>query len=872
LARRAPSVREFDAATWCWRPVADHEPDLPVADDPLNVRLPIGRGKGVEIGALFAAFRARGLEPQRGGNETDAQFAGVLARLAQGGWRVQVDPDQPTSEEDVEPDPVFGVAEGMFPRDADNSAIYGSWDRMVEDIRAMGAGHVRRVKWCDIYWGSVYPVEGPVATKEKGSYEPSFQYGKQVPAPDALLRGLRGPGPRGLNSYWRLQYLGDFLTACLAAGLKVTLTPFHSGGGSPLSANAGEDGTELRGDHELPPEGADWEEFGAARPEHQKGVRLVSWEGWDEWYWDHGSGTTSERLFQKYSIQVWPGSESADPDSTAYERECARRKSLGIAAFCTGVAEYLATIDASLREASGGDVTIYDVVEFIELGNELDGLFVLPETTDIDVVPVGPDARIVRAGANEAGRYMALLAGPFKRLLPEMRFRASELLSQKPAQPEMLEGGACEWSDTAPRRRAWLVAALRFGMDSEVTVWRDYQSALWAHRFAARALSDEVAEWVDTCESAGFYWPPEPGPIDRTVGFSATDLVHEVGFHWYHGYDAAMQRSGSSEDRPYLYFDAERLQRDVEAMRAEVVEPLAAVGFNLTISIGEIGFAATWPSATPVGEISDNYYTGSNALFQGAMLLRLLAVARAAGVAHIYWFCHYLKPATADGTSPSRWAGEVMASGLHNDLHDPPGTNYTIFASTGAWRRPSWFAFRRLTWLFEQARTHGVRLYTNERGLTAIRFRMRSPLTHGPTGQALGIDVSFEYAWVLWLDQYSDSACLHPGGDGLPPSVTVFLWNMAETSYAFLPIVPAVEPDSVDGDRATYEYKPAIVDWYFGYDIRDPEWRNAVRPGHGVRMNSRGVSYIQLTLSQADPADAPNPVCILTNASELAFS
>ena len=102
--------------------------------------------------------------------------------------------------------------------------------------------------------------------------------------------------------------------------------------------------------------------------------------------------------------------------------------------------------------------------------------------------------------------------------------------------------------------------------------------------------------------------------------------------------------------------------------------------------------------------------------------------------------------------------------------------------------------------------------------------------------------------------------------------MTVFLWNMAETSYAFLPIVPAVEPDSVDGDRATYEYKPAIVDWYFGYDIRDPEWRNAVRPGHGVRMNSRGVSYIQLTLSQADPVDAPNPVCILTNASELAFS
>jgi hypothetical protein len=41
---------------------------------------------------------------------------------------------------------------------------------------------------------------------------------------------------------------------------------------------------------------------------------------------------------------------------------------------------------------------------------------------------------------------------------------------------------------------------------------------------------------------------------------------------------------------------------------------------------------------------------------------------------------------------------------------------------------------------------------------------------------------------------------------------------------------------------------------------------------HGVRLytDERGVTAIRLRMR--DPDDAPNPVCVLTNAAELAFS
>ncbi|MDP2305203.1 MAG: hypothetical protein Q8P18_04170 [Pseudomonadota bacterium] len=884
-------MREFDAKTWQWKLTPAFEPEIREETlDPLRAKLTTRGGRDFDIGALFVAFRARGLAPHGRGESEDAAFAAVLARLAGRGGSARkgaadIGPAlddvnaQPGDwhggdEEHVEPDPVFGVSEGMFPQPgSDNASIYGSFEQMVADIADMGAGHIRRVKFCDVYWGSVYPTTGPreLEDKEEPS-EPSFQYGKQVPPPAALLADLRE------NSFKVFGYLTEFLLACLAAGIRVTLTPFHPGGGSPLAANIGDKGG-VNSDIE-PPEGT-WPDIVRARPVQQKGVRLASDKGWHLWYHGHGGAAVDpdEALYEKYCIHVWPTRESEGFSTSAYMRECARRKSLGIAAFCTGVAEYLVRIDEVLRAATGGEASVHDVVEFIELGNEIDGLYRIPSSAAqlAEMHPVDRDIDAIRAelGAREAGRYMALIAGPFRRLLPQMKFRAAELLSSKPVDAELVGSDGCRWDDLASARRVWLRNAILIGMQAETELWHEFQRALLLERLGLASVPDEVAEWVDTCESAGWYWPPYSSVAEDPLGLTARDLVHEVGFHWYHGYNVDVnKRIGTDlfEVGPgtFLYFDAERLAADVYAMRDEVVTPLRAAGFGVTISLGEIGFAASWPEGTDSAALQKAYYEGTNEVFQAAMLVRLLTVARIAGVAHVYWFCHLLKPLKVEDGVVSQWRGEVLASGLHNDLFESTVSSYDHFQATGAYCRPAWYSFRRLVWLFGQARNNGVTLHVNEGGRTAVRLRMRAPLSRDPDGTPVA--EPYRFAWLIWLDQYSDSSCHHPEGDGTTAPADVTLYDTGGRGYRFLPLIPEV---TVAGDDATDHngYKAGSANWYFGDDDPlDPEWREAVAVNFGERENARGISYLYFTLHQAGPAYAACPICVLTDADHLVFA
>jgi hypothetical protein len=770
------------------------------------------------------------------------------------------------SESDVEPDSVFGVAEGAFPRKDvcnpicppggdDAQDIFGTFAQMVADVSAMGGGRLRRVKFCDIYWGSVFPSNPSSVT--------GFQSGIKVPPPSEILERLQADG------YAVLAYLGDFLDTCLLDGVKVSLTPFNSGGGSPLSVAISAGGTTSG-----PNPNTTWAEILKGLPPHHKGVRTPSEHGWDRWYWDlPSSGTSDERAYQRYALNVWPTRESETvPAYSAYARECARRKGLAVAAFCTGVAEFLAAYDRALRTWSAGEYDIYDIVEFIELGNELDGLFVIPANVASQVrEPITEQDLLALDSEREAGRYMALIAGPFRRHLPNMRFRAAEILSSGPVDPEWRDDGTCTWTDLFRHRCEWIRESVRTGIDEEVQLWSALQRAQLRGADSVPGLTEsEYAEWLATCDSAGWAWPPNP-LRHGLLSLAATDLVHELGFHWYHMHDWTTAQ-GIFLSEPWRYADARRLGEAVDTFNADVLQELEAAGFDVGVSVGEIAFPATWPLGLVASDVQAPYYQHASELLQAAMLVRMLLVLRAKRVDHVYWFCHYLKPSSSSGGYPLTWNSEYQATGLRNDL-SPPQVRYSEFQSRGAYPRPAWYAFRRLVWLLGQTSARfGISIPVNGNGLTAIRLRFRYPIRIGPDGREL--QSSYKYAWVIWVDQFADSSCLHPAPDERTYApVGAYLSDTAGTGYQYLSLVPEVTVDfaarTVDGNG----YKDVSeVDWNWGSsNIIDPAWRAAVDTMYGETHTDEGTSFLYFTVRKCDPHVAIAPVCILTNASNIVF-
>lgn len=725
-----------------------------------------------------------------------------------------------------DPDPVFGVAEVFFaPTGHMLAARVGDVAAAVGDLAAMGAGRVRRLHFGDAMWGCFFPAD-PAESD-------AFQWGVQVPPPAQILAMIAA------DSYAAAANLLATLTRCLTRGIRVTLTPWHAGGGANAAGRVDSAGF-------VKDTGRTWEEIAAWHPRQQDWVCVPSADGWDEWYWDEEAttfATDAHRRFEQYGMHVWPIEADRTLGSTDYTSACARRKGLAIVAFSTGLAGLLSRFDAAMRRLGVG--TVYDVVEFIELGNELDGMFVLPAYELELEFTSGAFGAMSSAemGAREAGRYMALLAGPLHVALPELKFRASELLSSA-SEGCPTDAGAPE--GRLRRAHRWLTFAITEGMASEVARWKLLQSGFfgpWPEGFAT---------WKAMCDDAGFYWPPLPR--DGMIEFDERSLVHGVGYHWYHCYDSTYRytaddrkdaRPATTTNKPYLYHDTEQFMAEFIAFRRLVVRTLESRGFSPQVSVGEIAF----PHADPreyasMARTEVTTWEGADDLTQGAMLARGLLVIAGLRIDQAYWFDHMPLP-----TEHTTWPNAYGAMGLRQE-HIVRGGTEPTFQASGAYALPAWYSYRRVVWLTGLART--VEIVHASHGAVAIRLTLRTRLAAGPDGAAF--PSAFKYAWVLWVDQFADSTCHH---EETRTSARFALGSLGGAGYRKVSLVPQVAARIGQLDVN-------------GYLAAEPDWTWTAGDGWdgAILVEREDGDTLTLTLGAATSA-RPAPICVFCDATEV---
>ncbi len=830
----------YEDLPWLWSAL-----DLPI-------RRP-GWSAALTVRQIFTALRTHGVQPHARRPEEDEAVARELvdAVLRGADW-----PDEASRHDRRAVDPgaehgitfgegamtgtyQLGVAEGVFPRtdgtEPGDLGRLGSYARIAADISDMGGGTLRRVGACEVFWGAVFPnptqLHGTRGNQRYTEGIPMWNDGKIVPPPAVILAQIGASSTTG-SGYACLGFATQLVVRCLLLGLKVNLTPFNPGGGDGLnwviavtgaSAGADRDATSPLKDGTL------WASVAAGKPGWQSGVLVPSTAGWAGFYWDDAdysfpaadtAGATSDiRAYEKVAVSVWPTGDTEAAvgrhprvQAAPYRMECARRKSLAIAAFATGIGEWLAQIDGAFVSLGGGGgahpvtLRVYDVVAAIELGNEFNGFW----PTGSSVTSTGETATEIAQGAMEAGRYCALVAGPIRNLLPKVRFRVTELSSWA------IKDGVDDFATSC----AWLAAVVG-AMDTEVAWWRAIQTS------SPRAPVRGGEAWKATCAAAGFHWPPESHDHTDTLGLSAADLVHELGYHWYHGKDHD-NKGNALQPKAWIYADAERQAQDVATFRATLAAVCDPLGITFDLTLGEIGFPSVDPNAT--GEVnpgshdaSAGYYANTNTTFQAAMLVRILALHVARGVASCSWFTFCLPMQEANGLY-ANWGPSAGSS-----LHDESYVEGDIFTQgLDCWPKPAWFAFGRLKALINGS--NAVTLVENRNGLTVIRFE----LAPGP---------GWSFAYLFWLDQYA-------------PSTSARVEFEGTTDFDYHSLVPTLDEAAAIAttDSNGYGRKPGL-DWeWTGFDA-------AV-----LRYTVTGTT-LRFRIRQADPATAPAPICIFTSGA-----
>lgn len=800
---------------------------------------------------LFGAMRAQGLHPHPAGAAHDEEVAAAML-----GEEADPYAAAPTPEESVRAQPHVGVAGGTFPRTApctpeaiatcdasgsgcafqqDTIGKVGTYAQMLADIRAMGGGRVRRASQVEAYWGCVYPVN-----EEAGDLH---QYGQRVIPPSAMEAGICEDSP---CSAPRLAAMTAMILTCKVNQVKFDLALFNPGGGNPLNYAPSDPPAGL-----IPLDSRTFSTVSYAgvllgAPAWQRGFLVPSGYGWDPVYWDFdvdGTRTDRQALYQRYALNVSPTEGSA---TTGYAQECARRKALGVAAFAWSIGRHLAAIDAVW--AAHGVGRIYDVVEVMDIGNELDQYWAMPGGAESE--------RDVAQGVAEVGRYLALLAGPIHAQLPRMKFRA-EIASWL-----TIPFGV----DNHAARVEWIGRVIGEGITAEVDTWGRLVANRWLASLGI-AIDAESRAWFDSEAAVGFVWPP----TGRSVP-APGDLLHQVGLHWYHGFN----RWSFGEDYPEGYADAVRTEADIRLLMSAAE---ALTEFTLAVTVGEIGFPAVDPGAPPDKDYTRwaPSYSGTNATLQAAMHVRLVSLFLAVGarVANPFDFNYGYPSSNAPWPTSAfdRWT-LFNSNGVHNDIQYQSPADPDYSQAVDCWPRPTWFALRRLNWLLSAVGfplRQGVRLEYNERGLTVIRFRFAAPLSVGPDGAPL--EGTFAHAYLVWIDQYADDPAHHTDGSPLGWATATLRCEyphgaLPAADPQFLPLVPEVIPPA-----------PGDATGPNGYaQPRSVVWSDAAGALVGTTQADQYLDIVHwvlypptlsVTLTRCDPASgvALSPLLLLTNAT-----
>jgi hypothetical protein len=148
-----------------------------------------------------------------------------------------------------------------------------------------------------------------------------------------------------------------------------------------------------------------------------------------------------------------------------------------------------------------------------------------------------------------------------------------------------------------------------------------------------------------------------------------------------------------------------------------------------------------------------------------------------------------------------------------------------------------------------------------------IRFTFAAGISTGPEGEDLG--GIYRYAYLMWIDQFADSTCLHWNSTGNPEAgpltAVVTLLETGETPPTFLSVVPEVTPDPSPGADDNGFMLPADVEW---------NWNGAfwALDRSDDYVDDSGIRFTQLAIKAADPQSAPAPLCVLTNAQQALWN
>jgi hypothetical protein len=637
------------------------------------------------------------------------------------------------------------------------------------------------------------------------------------------------------------------LLAALTNGLKVDLAVFNGGGG--MQTNWASQDKAGKGDSaayipetSTQPSGTKWAELLPGAPPWQRGFLCPSGFGWDDAYWRFSGGKWTEIDHQRFALSLWPTTEGEGGSWAGdYTRECARRKCLGVAAYAYAFASWLRAIHAGLTACG---LSLYDVVDTLDIGNELAQYW---RTTTKRKV----SAEEVAYGALEVGRYLALLAGPIRMMLPAMRFRTEISSWVEPT------GGGTE-DDIGHRSRAeWLAEVLGEGIVAEADWWQEVQLGR-VLRVRGGAVSPEVERWLEAEATMGFAWPHVP---ERGMALpGAGELMQQVGFHWYHCYN----RDPRSRHYPEGYADAAKTRSDVGTLRTVIAR---ATGFSLGLTVGEIGIPAIDPGTAAMNgaaeEDWDLTYSGASGVLQAALQLRVLLVLLSERVeaACIYTFNHGYPSSTRgypDTRFPGGW-GTFNSQGVRNDIAYAAGYLPSAYLQgEDCWPRPSWFTFRRLAWLLAQGSSTLARvdLVHEARGLTLIAVRLPNGISTGPDGARL--DQTWHRAYVAWLDQETAD------DDALE---LAFLEEGPTAPWQQLAMVPEVSPAESGEAPDAAGYAVASTDWAWGG--WDGEAIYSEEPWSPMSESREVVSRLSVTIPRCRPklGRALVPAVFFSNAT-----
>jgi len=775
--------------TKVWSPMDIEGPDLPLRDRR-------GRQCGT-LRRLFLAMRTQGLEPHSYGQERDAEVVRwVRCRLGLG-----ENPESPPvpapemsgsygDESQAGPEPRLGV--NHIPLFHERGDEYGDWDEILSDIQRVGAGSIRHLSRGDLTWAALF--RGTSRVRED----------PEVPEPTGIYNKLT-ESKSHLGDYARLQLrFGQVVWMCAAAGVQIVPTLFTLSESTRYLDEVLVDDSFA---HRILTSDATTLEVLAWQ---KKAILLSSaTPGWSDFYHDFASdfsdtiatGTSAEKAYQKYALNVcW------ENQGSFYMQEAARRKALAVTAYATAVGEYLATLAASFRMVGW---CLEETIPWLECGNELEACW----------------------HADEYGLYMALLAGPIRHAWNDARFRASEVASWV---------GADEDFDT---KLQWLEDAIVDGLEPEVDRWREVQQDCALIHVPCRHPL-----WINSCELAGFYWPPFPATGQDWLSTNPANFVHQLGFHWYH----------QDENAGAGYQGEGQLQSDAKAMQELISDLEDQRGYSLTWSVSEVGFQAInnpdGMNDDPREHPAQPYYReATSPEFQAGELLRRLLLLHAMdnGPQVVCW--HNFMSLVKSTDAPKSW-NLFTAHGLRNDVHDDASFERDV----DAWRRPSWFSFRRLVWLIGQATSAEV--LNNKDDVTVVRLESDSgflwPLDpdFGDTG-AIGPAASNglyrprRYAYLAWMDQSPRSS----------KRWYLNLWDAAASGYRLLSTVPRVTPSTAT---------PAVTDenGFASGESMDWHWSGWDWPLIKTKASGTG-QQIDVQLKPLDDSEGrPGPTCLLTDA------